>query len=76
MNVRYNDRLRRLRKEHHLTQQHVASVLGVSQRTYSDYETGQRRLSIEGIIILARYYDVSLNFLAGISNIKSPYPEL
>ncbi|MBQ3975699.1 MAG: helix-turn-helix transcriptional regulator [bacterium] len=76
MQVRYNERLRRLRKEHHLTQQKVASVLGVSQRAYSDYETGQRRLSIEGIIKLARYYDVSLNFLAGISNIKSPYPEL
>lgn len=76
MQVRYNERLRRLRKEHHLTQQKVASVLGVSQRAYSDYETGQRRLSIEGIITLARYYDVSLNFLAGISNIKSPFPEL
>lgn len=76
MIVRYNDRLRRLRKEHQLTQENVASVLGVSQRTYSDYETGTRRLSIEKIIILARYYDVSLNYLTGVSNIKNPYPQI
>jgi len=48
----------------------------VAPRTYSDYETGQRRLSIENMVLLARFYDVSLNFLAGISNIRNPYPEL
>ena len=76
MPVRYNERLKKLRTENHLTQQKVASVLGVAPRTYSDYETGQRRLSIEGMVLLAKFYDVSLNFLAGISNIRSPYPEL
>lgn len=76
MTVRYNERLKKLRLENQLTQQKVASVLGVSPRTYSDYETGQRRLSVERMVLLARFYDVSLNFLAGISNIRSPYPEL
>ena len=75
MRVTYNNRLLTLRKEHNLSQETVASVLGVSQRTYSDYETGQRRLSIEKIIILARYYDVSLNFMTGVSNIRSSFPE-
>lgn len=76
MHVPYNERIRNLRTENRLSQQKVAAVLGVSPRTYSDYETGQVRLSVEGMVRLARFYDVSLNFLAGISNIRSPYPEL
>ena len=75
MRVSYHNRLVTLRKEHNLSQEAVASILGVSQRTYSDYEKGQRRLSIEGIIALAHYYDVSLNFIAGVSNIRSSFPE-
>ncbi len=75
MRVSYHNRLVTLRKEHNLSQEAVASILGVSQRTYSDYEKGQRRLSIEGIIALAQYYDVSLNFIAGVSNIRSSFPE-
>lgn len=58
-------RIRNLREDHDLTQTKVAEVIGVSQRTYSYYETGQRAIPIEVVSTLADYYGVSINFLLG-----------
>ena len=44
--MRYKERLRSLREEHDLTQDRVAKVIGVSQRTYSDYESGRLRVLV------------------------------
>jgi DNA-binding XRE family transcriptional regulator len=74
MHVPYNERIRNLRTENRLSQQKVAAVLGVSPRTYSDYETGRCRIPIDSLIQLARFYDVDLNYIAGISNIRKEYP--
>lgn len=66
-------RLRELRKARGLSQRALAELLGVSQQTYSRYERGQRRLSVQAVIALARFYHVSVDYLAGITDEPQPH---
>ena len=72
--MKYNEQIRELREGHSLTQENVAKLLHVGQRTYSDYESGKTRIPIDSLIILARYYDVSMDYISGISNMMNIYP--
>lgn len=69
--MKYNDRIREIREDNGLTQQIIANLLHVGQRTYSDYESGKTRIPIDSILILAKYYNVSMDYITGASNIKS-----
>jgi transcriptional regulator with XRE-family HTH domain len=73
--MKYNERIRELREDNSLTQQKIADILHVGQRTYSDYESGKTRIPIDNIMILAKFYDVSMDFITGVSNIKNKYPK-
>ena len=55
--MRYTERLRTLREERSLTQESIAEVLTVSQRTYSDYESGRVRIPVDRLIKLAQFYN-------------------
>lgn len=72
--MRYNERIRELREDNFLTQQKIADILHIGQRTYADYESGKTRIPIDNIMILARFYDVSMDYITGANNIKTPYP--
>ena len=74
MRVTCRSRIHKLRTQNKLTQKNLAVLLEVSPRTYSDYETGRLRIPLESLIKLARYYDVDLNYICGISNIRKEYP--
>ncbi len=58
-------RIKELRIKAKKTQTEVGEVLGVNQRTYSNYELGLRGLSAEILIKLADYYDVTIDYLLG-----------
>ena len=73
--MKYNERIREIREENFLTQQKVANLLSVGQRTYADYESGKTRIPIDNLLILAKYYDVSLDYITGASNIKNCFPK-
>lgn len=73
--MKYYERIREIREDHSLTQQMVADLLHIGQRTYSDYESGKTRIPIDNIMILAKFYDVSMDYITGASNIKSAYPK-
>ena len=73
--MKYNERIREIREVHSLTQQNVADLLHIGQRTYADYESGKTRIPIDNIMILARFYDVSMDYITGASNIQSEYPK-
>ncbi len=73
--MRYNERIRALREDHDLTQQKVADLLYIGQRTYADYESGKTRIPIDNIMILAQHYDVSMDYITGASNLQTPYPK-
>ena len=73
--MKYYERIREIREDHSLTQQNVADLLHIGQRTYADYESGKTRIPIDNIMILARFYDVSMDYITGASNIQSEYPK-
>ena len=62
----YSERLKSLRQDADLTQADVAKVLGTSYQYYSTYESGKREMPLSRAITLARYYNVSLDYLAGL----------
>jgi len=73
--MRYNERIREIRENHSLTQQKVADLLHFGQRTYADYESGKTRIPIDNLLILAKFYNVSMDYITGASNIKAEYPK-
>ena len=73
--MRYNERTREIREDNSLTQQKVADLLHVGQRTYADYESGKTRIPVDSLLILARYYNVSVDYISGASNVKTKYPQ-
>lgn len=68
-------RIRNLREDKDLTQEHLGAFLNVSQRTYSRYENDERAIPIEVLSKLADFYDTSVDYLIGRTNIKNPYPK-
>ncbi len=74
-NMEYLERIRSLREDRMLKQKDIADLIFVSQRTYSDYETGRIRIPVESLIRLAMYYDVSVDYISGASNVKRHFPE-
>ena len=70
----YTERIKALRQDADLNQTQIAKAIHVAQTTYSDYEKGKVRIPVECLIELAKFYDVDLNYIAGISNIKHKYP--
>lgn len=73
--MKYNQRIRNIREDNNLTQQKVADLLHVGQRTYADYESGKTRIPIDSILILAEFYDVSLDYITGASDVVTPFPK-
>ena len=67
--------IRDLREDKDLKQREVAEYLGVSQNTYSQYETGVIALTDQVLIKLADFYGVSTDFLMDRTSVKEPYPQ-
>ena len=63
-------RLQDLRVDADLTQKEVGEIIHVSQRSYSHYETGTRNIPLETLTALADYYQTSLDYIAGRTDIK------
>ena len=72
--MKYNERIRALREDNDLKQHQIAEMLHIGQKTYSDYELGRTRIPLESVIILAKYYDVDMNYICGISDIRNKFP--
>ena len=72
--MNYRQRIRALREDSDLTQTHIAGLLNVGQRTYADYELGKTRIPVDSLIILARFYNVDMNYICGITRQKQPFP--
>ncbi len=64
----YYKRLRDMREDHDLTQKQVAEILETTQQVYSEYEKGIREIPLRRIILLAKYYDCSIDYLVGLSD--------
>ncbi len=67
-------RLRNLREDKDLLQQDLAKFLNCSQVCYSYYEIGKRDIPTDVLIKLAKFYNVSVDYLLGITDTKKVYP--
>lgn len=65
-------RIKDLREDKDKSQKEIASLLEISQQHYSLYENGERELPMHHFITLAKYYNVSLDYLAGLTNTFKP----
>ena len=68
-------RLRDLREDSDRNQTDVAKLLGMSQTGYSKYETGENEVPVAVLEKLADIYHVSVDYLLGRTDIKTPYPK-
>lgn len=62
----YYQRLCDMREDNDKTQTEIAEILGMQQTQYGRYERGLRELPMHHFITLAKYYNVSLDYLAGL----------
>ena len=69
------NRLKEIREDHDLLQKDVAKIIGISQRGYSHYETGENNIPTAILIKLADFYNTSIDYILGVTNIKKPYPK-
>ena len=67
-------RLREVRKEHKMSQQELASILGVTQATLSGWETEKYEIDTKSLVTCAEYYQVSVDYLLGKTDIKNTEP--
>jgi transcriptional regulator with XRE-family HTH domain len=61
----FYQRIKNLRIDHDKSQAEIAKIIGTSQSYYAQYESGKRSIPFERVITLARYYNVSLDYIAG-----------
>ena len=72
--MKYTERIRALREDNDKTQAEIANLLKVGQKTYSDYELGKTRIPVDSLIVLAKYYNVSMDYICGTSDTNNSFP--
>lgn len=73
--MNYAERIRALREDEDKTQNDIANLLKVGQRTYCDYELGNTRIPVDSLIVLAKLYNVSMDYICGVSDVREPFPK-
>ena len=68
-------RIRDLREDRDLKQSDLAALLNCTQACYSNYENGKRDIPSEVLRTLAAFYNVSVDYLLEVTNVKEPYPK-
>lgn len=66
-------RLKDLREDNDKLQKEIANLLGISQQYYSEYESGNRAIPIFHLIKLAEFYNVSIDYIVGLTDNTKPY---
>lgn len=66
----FSSRVKALRKERGLKQAEMAEILGIKERSYQCYEYRERYPDFPGLIALADFFNVSLDYLVGRSDVR------
>ena len=72
--MNYTERIRALREDYDKKQAEIAGILKIGQRTYCDYELGKTRIPVDSLIALAKLYNVSMDYICGLSDVRNPFP--
>lgn len=67
-------RLKDIREDLDITQKELAEYLHIRQNTYSQYENGQRQIPIHMLILLALYFNTSVDYILDLTDERKPYP--
>ena len=70
----FSERLKLLRSENRYTQGAMAEIFGLKLRGYQSYEYGKAYPTVPGLIQIAKFFDVSTDYLLGLTNKKSKFP--
>jgi transcriptional regulator with XRE-family HTH domain len=73
--VNYAERIRSLREDNDKTHAQIAQLLNIGQRTYCDYEKGKTRIPVDRLIVLAEFYNVSMDYICGLCREKGVFPK-
>lgn len=68
------NRIRELREDNDILQKEICSVLNISQQQYSRYEAGLSQMTYDQLKLLARFYNVSVDYILYLTDISKPYP--
>ncbi len=68
--MNYGLKLKKLRIDNNLTQEDVAQVLNIARITYNHYETQEKIIPLERLIVLCNYYKVSLDYIFNLNNLQ------
>lgn len=68
-------RIRNIREDHALTQKQIADVLNTSQQYYSEYENGKREIPTRHVLKLCQFYNVSADYLLGLTDTCKELPK-
>lgn len=66
------NRLRELREIRNQSQEEVATAIGISRPSYTNYELGHRKPRMENLTMLASYFGVSIDYLLGFDRVQDP----
>jgi len=66
--MEFSNRIKELRQEKEIRHADVAEFLGITRRAYSYYETGEREPNFETLAKLARFFDVTSDYLIGLTD--------
>ena len=70
----YRQRLREIREDRDLSQAEVGQVINKSQQGYSHIENGRAELKIDDLIALCQFYQLSADYLIGLTNEPKSHP--
>lgn len=69
----YRRKLRELREDRDYTQSQIGEVLGKSQQGYNHIEAGRAELKIDDLVKLCQFYDLSADYIIGLTNEPKSY---
>ena len=73
--MHYTQRLKDLREDKDLKQEAIAITLNITRQQYQLYESGKRKLPIDYLIKLCNFYNVSADYILGITDTYKPKPK-
>lgn len=71
----YRHRIRQLRKESDVSQEKLGMYINMDQKSISDYESGRTRIPVPALIKIAKFFDVSMDYITGVSDERGHFPK-
>lgn len=71
--MNYRERIKNIREDKDLTQAEIGKLLNKSQQGYNHIEAGRAELKIDDLITLCKFYNLSADYMIGLTNVPKSY---